>query len=72
NTGTPVAGGFEVEQILFLLEKLAKSGKRIIAFDLNEVTPAEDNDWDANVASRILYRICNLVALSNKRAVTHA
>ncbi|MBA3665493.1 MAG: agmatinase family protein [Bacteroidetes bacterium] len=67
NTGTPVAGGFEVEQILFLLEKLAKSGKRIIAFDLNEVTPSEDNDWDANVASRILYRICNLAALSNKR-----
>jgi agmatinase len=67
NTGTPVAGGFETEQVLFLLEKLAKSGKRIIAFDLNEVTPSEDNDWDANVASRILYRICNLVALSNKR-----
>lgn len=67
NTGTPVAGGFEVEQILFLLEKIAKSGRRFIAFDLNEVTPAEDNDWDANVASRILYRICNLVALSNKR-----
>lgn len=67
NTGTPVAGGFEAEQVLFLLEKIAKSGRRFIAFDLNEVTPAEDNDWDANVASRILYRICNLVALSNKR-----
>jgi agmatinase len=67
NTGTPVAGGFETEQILFLLEKIVKSGKRIIAFDLNEVSPAEDNDWDANVAARLLYRICNLVALSNKK-----
>ncbi len=67
NTGTPVAGGFEVEQVLFLLEKIVKSGKRIIAFDLNEVTPGENDDWDANVASRILYRICNLVALSNKK-----
>jgi agmatinase len=67
NTGTPVAGGFEVEQILFLLEKIAKSGKKIIAFDLNEVTPGENDDWDANVASRLLYRICNLVALSNKK-----
>lgn len=67
NTGTPVAGGFETEQVLFLLEKIVKSGRRIIAFDLNEVTPAEDNDWDANVAARILYRICNLAALSNKR-----
>lgn len=67
NTGTPVAGGFEVEQVLFLLEKIAKSGKRFIAFDLNEVTPGKNDEWDANVASRLLYRICNLVALSNKK-----
>jgi agmatinase len=67
NTGTPVAGGFEAEQVLFLLEKIVKSGRRIIAFDLNEVSPAEDNDWDANVAARLLYRICNLTALSQKR-----
>lgn len=67
NTGTPVAGGFETEQVLFLLEKIVKSGKRIIAFDLNEVTPAEDNDWDANVAARLLYRICNLTARSQKK-----
>lgn len=65
NTGTPVAGGFEVEQILFLLEKIVKSGRKIIAFDLNEVTPGVGNDWDANVAARLLYRICNLVAMSN-------
>jgi len=67
NTGTPVAGGFEVEQVLFLLEKIVKSGKKIIAFDLNEVTPADNDDWDANVASRLLYRICNLAAMSNKK-----
>lgn len=65
NTGTPVAGGFEVEQILFLLEKIVKSGRKIIAFDLNEVSPGVANDLDANVAARLLYRICNLVAMSN-------
>lgn len=64
NTGTPVAGGFETEQVLFLLEKIVNSGRKIIAFDLNEVAPAEDNDWDANVAARLLYRICNLVTKS--------
>ncbi|MBL7931414.1 MAG: agmatinase family protein [Bacteroidia bacterium] len=64
NTGTPVAGGFETEQVLFLLEKLVSSGRRIIAFDLNEVSPAEDNDWDANVAARLLYRIANLASKS--------
>jgi agmatinase len=67
NTGTPVAGGFETEQVLFLLEKIVKSGKKIIAFDLNEVSPGSDgDDWDANVASRLLFRIANLSAMSQK------
>lgn len=68
NTGTPVAGGFETDQVLFLLEKVVNSGRRIIAFDLNEVSPGpEGNEWDANVASRLLYRIANLVAFSQKK-----
>lgn len=67
NTGTPVAGGFETEQVLFLLEKIVNSGRKIIAFDLNEVSPSEDNDWDANVAAHLLYRISNMAAFSNRR-----
>jgi agmatinase len=68
NTGTPVAGGFETEQVLFLLEKLVKSGRRIIGFDLNEVSPGTNgNEIDANVAARLLYRIANLSAWSNKK-----
>ncbi len=62
NTGTPVAGGFETDEILFLLEKVVESGRQIIAFDLNETG---NNEWDANVSSRLLFRICNLVAKSN-------
>ncbi|MEI8135916.1 MAG: agmatinase family protein [Bacteroidota bacterium] len=66
HTGTPVAGGFETEQILFLIEKIVKSGRKIIAFDINEVTPGPDgDDWDANVAARLLFRIANLAAMSN-------
>jgi agmatinase len=68
NTGTPVAGGFETEQVLFLLEKIVKRGKRIIAFDINEVTPGADgSEWDANVAARLLFRIANLTAMSHTR-----
>ncbi len=67
NTGTPVAGGFEFEQVLLLIEKIADAGKRIIAFDLNEVAPG-GNEWDANVGARLLYRIANLTAKSNGRA----
>lgn len=66
NTGTPVAGGFEFEQILLLIEKIVDSGKRIIAFDINEVAPGGD-EWDANVGARLLYRISNMVAKSNNR-----
>lgn len=66
NTGTPVAGGFETEQVLFLLEKIVKSRRKIIAFDLNEVGVGE-NDWDANVAARLLYRISNLALASHKK-----
>ncbi len=64
NTGTPVAGGFEAEQVLYLIEQVVKSGKKFIAFDINEVTPGEDDEWDANVAARLLYRIANLVMMS--------
>lgn len=67
HTGTPVAGGFEAEEILFLLEKIVLSGRTIIAFDLNEVAPGPDgDDWDANVAARLLFRIANLVAYSQR------
>ena len=64
STGTPVAGGFEFEQILMLIEKIVDAGKRIIAFDINEVAPGGD-EWDANVGARLLYRIANLAAKSN-------
>ncbi len=62
HTGTPVAGGFELEQINFLFNKLMESGKKIIGFDLNEVGKEE---WDANVGARVLYRLCNFLAKSN-------
>jgi agmatinase len=66
NTGTPVAGGLEYEQVIYLLKKVVKSGKKIIAFDLNEVAPGE-NDWDANVGARLLYQLCNWMAVSQSK-----
>lgn len=66
NTGTPVAGGFEFEQAAYLIDHLARSGKKIIGLDLNEVAPGTD-EWDANVGARMLFRMCNLMALSNEK-----
>ncbi|MFI5205151.1 MAG: agmatinase family protein [Flavobacteriales bacterium] len=64
NTGTPVPGGLEFDQAVYLFRKLVKSGKRIIGFDLCEVAPGE-NEWDANVGARLLWKLCSLTALSN-------
>ncbi len=68
NTGTPVAGGLEFEQAVYLIEHVARSGRTIIGCDLNEVAPGPDgNEWDANVGARMLFRMCNLMAVSNGR-----
>jgi agmatinase len=57
NTGTPVAGGFKLEEINYLFFKLVDSGRKIVGFDLNEVAPGENDDWDANVGARALWNL---------------
>ncbi|MBL7924209.1 MAG: agmatinase family protein [Bacteroidia bacterium] len=64
NTGTPVPGGFEFQEITYLLSALAKSKKKIISFDLNEVSPGK-GDWDGNVGARMLFHLCGVLAKSN-------
>jgi agmatinase len=65
-TGTPVPGGFELDQVFYLFSKLHQSGKKIVGFDLNEVGIGGDTDWDANVGARVLYKMCNLLVTSNQ------
>jgi agmatinase len=65
NTGTPVPGGFSLEQMNYLLFALAASGKTIIGFDLNEVG---DDPWDANVGARALWNLCCSATLSKLTA----
>lgn len=64
NTGTPVPGGLEFEQAIYLIRQVAKSGNQIIGFDLNEVAPGK-NEWNGNVGARILYKMCNIAAVSS-------
>jgi agmatinase len=65
NTGTPVQGGFETEQIYYFFKKLMESGKKIIGFDLSEVS-TDETGWDANVGARILFKLCNLLVAKQK------
>ena len=64
HSGTPVPGGLEFDQSLYLIETLVKSNRKIIGFDLCEVAPAPDDDWDSVVGVRMLYRLANLMAKS--------
>ena len=64
HTGTPVAGGFETEQIFYLLKKIKESGRQLVGFDLNEVGVSQD-EWDENVGARVLFKLCNLMVASN-------
>ncbi len=64
HTGTPVPGGFEAEQIFYLFKRLVASGRKLIGFDLNEVSTSHD-EWDANVGARILFKLCNLLVSCN-------
>ncbi len=66
NTGTPVQGGFETEQVFYLFKKLRESGKQIIGFDLCEVSTSETG-WDANVGARVLFKLCNLLVANNRK-----
>lgn len=62
NTGTPVPGGLDFDEFLYLLKKLVESGRKIIGFDLCETG---NHDWDANVAARLLYKMSNWAGRSN-------
>ena len=64
HTGTPVPGGFEMEEVFFLFKKVIESGRKIIGFDLSEVG-ISDTDWNSNVGARILFKLCNLLVTSN-------
>jgi agmatinase len=70
NTGTPVAGGLDFQEANFILQTLARSGRRIIGFDLNEVAPdpAGENEWDANVGARLLYKLSAWTLASQGKA----
>ena len=69
-TGTPVPGGLEFEQACYLIRQVAQSGRRIIGFDLNEVAPGTDPDWNGAVGARLLYKLCNWTAVSQGKLKT--
>jgi agmatinase len=64
STGTPIPGGLEFDEVCYLFEQIVKAGKKIVGFDLCEVAPGENIDWDAQVGSRILYKLAMMMGVS--------
>lgn len=60
HTGTPVPGGITFEQVVYLMECVADSDRRIAGFDLVEVVPCPEDKIDAVVGARVLYKLCGL------------
>ncbi len=63
NTGTPVPGGLEFDEMVYLIKTIVKAQKVIVGFDINEVAPGDD-EWDANVGARLLYIVGSLMGAS--------
>ena len=58
-----VPGGFkETEQVFYLLKGYCL-GRKIIGADLNEVGVSR-SEWDENVGSKTLFKLCNLLVAS--------
>ncbi|MEO0483745.1 MAG: agmatinase family protein [Planctomycetota bacterium] len=73
NTGTPVPGGLSFEQVSRLLEHIARSGKRLVGFDLVEVAPGPGfpeapDGIDAIVGARALYRLIGAATAGMRNA----
>ncbi len=72
HTGTPVPGGLDYVECCYLIAAVVRSGRKIIGFDLNEVAPGADDEWDANVAARLLYKMSAWTLVSQGKAQLHA
>jgi agmatinase len=61
HTGTPVPGGLGWHEACLWIEEIARSKKRVVGLDLNEVSPGatddEEDSWDAIVGARLLYKL---------------
>ncbi len=66
NTGTPVPGGLEFNELIYLLKMISDEGKEILGFDVCEVAGV-GHDWDGNVGARVIYKLAGqMLRLTDK------
>jgi agmatinase len=64
STGTPVPGGLEAAEVLYLFRKVVESGRKLIGFDLVEIGVGPTG-WDTLVGAQLLFKLSNLLIKSN-------
>ena len=69
NTGTPVPGGLSFRDITVLLNAVSQQ-REVVSFDLCEVAPGPQGEWDANVGARILYKLSGCASVSRQALAT--
>ncbi|MDE5709104.1 MAG: agmatinase family protein [Alistipes sp.] len=65
HTGTPVSGGLSFNKAMWLVDAVARSGRRIIGFDVVEVAPSPEERLDAITGARVLWKLCGIALKSN-------
>lgn len=66
HTGTPVPSGLSWSEATSLLRAVAESGREIVGFDLCEVAPDPQSEWDQNVGARLLYKLIGYALCSRE------
>lgn len=60
-------GGMRFDEALYMVNRVVESGRRIAGFDVAGVVPKVEDYVDAEVAARMLYRLCGMALRSQKR-----
>lgn len=68
DTGTPVPGGLEFEQAVYIIEEVVRSGRDLVGADVVEVSPSQnsDNEWNGNVGARVLWVLMQALEASRR------
>ena len=65
STCRPVPGGIAFNEVVYLLNAVVDSGRKIVGFDITEVVPKIEYTHDATVGARMLVKMCG-AALKGK------
>lgn len=61
NKGRISNGGLSLFQLIYLMDRIVASGRRIVGFDITEVVPRVETKRDILVIARLLFKMCSVV-----------